>query len=50
MASFYAALATDYAAVPDDVGLNYATSKAAAAMRQAVGILAMLLAAKEDGR
>ena len=50
MVSFYAALATDFVAISDDAGLNYATRQAVAAMRQAVGILAMLPAAKEDGR
>ncbi|KMO15637.1 hypothetical protein [Methylobacterium platani] len=49
MVSFYTGMAVDYAAATDDVGLNYATRQAVAAMRQAVSILAMLRAMKENG-
>ena len=49
MVNFYTGMAVDYAAATDDVGLNYATRQAVAAMRQAVGILAMLRATKENG-
>jgi hypothetical protein len=44
--NFYSGMAADYAAAIDDAGLEYSTRRAAASLRQAVGILAMLKDAK----
>ncbi|KMO33866.1 hypothetical protein [Methylobacterium aquaticum] len=50
MVNFYTGMAVDYAAATDDVGLNYATRQAVAAMRQAIGILGVLRATQEARR
>lgn len=46
MVAFYAANGVGYADALDDAGLDYSTRRAVAALRQAVGILAMLKEAK----
>ncbi|GJD51766.1 hypothetical protein OPKNFCMD_4524 [Methylobacterium crusticola] len=50
MVHFYSGMAVDYASATDDVGIDYSTRRAVAAMRQAVAILKMLRESKGVSR